>query len=46
LDDDEKDAEEIRTLGGTQSVIVISEPGLHALILRSNKPRPSASGGG
>jgi anti-repressor protein len=37
LDDDEKGTEEIRTPGGSQSLIVISEPGLYALLVRSNK---------
>jgi prophage antirepressor-like protein len=42
LDDDEKGAESIRTLGGEQSVSVINEPGLYSLILRSRKPEAKA----
>ena len=38
LDDDEKGAEKIRPPGGTQSLSVVSEPGLYSLVLRSNKP--------
>ncbi|WP_309302892.1 Bro-N domain-containing protein [Streptomyces sp. PT12] len=42
LDDDEKGAETIRTLGGEQTVTVINEPGLYSLILRSRKPQARA----
>jgi prophage antirepressor-like protein len=38
LDDDEKGVGEIDTLGGRQSVSIVSEPGLYALVGRSNKP--------
>lgn len=38
LDDDEKGVGEIDTLGGRQSLSIISEPGLYALVGRSNKP--------
>jgi hypothetical protein len=38
LDDDEKGVGEIDTLGGRQSVSIISEPGLYSLVGRSNKP--------
>lgn len=37
LDDDEKGASTICTLGGNQRVYVINEPGLYSLILRSRK---------
>ena len=38
LDDDEKGVHTVDTLGGTQHMTVISEPGLYSLILRSRKP--------
>jgi prophage antirepressor-like protein len=38
LDDDEKGVEKIYTLGGTQEMNIVSESGLYALIMRSNKP--------
>ena len=38
LDDDEKGTNSIRTPGGYQDMIIISEPGLYSLVLRSNKP--------
>jgi prophage antirepressor-like protein len=38
LDMDEKDIYPIDTLGGTQSMVVISESGLYSLIMRSNRP--------
>ena len=38
LDDDEKGASTIRTLGGDQEVTVITESGLYSAILRSRKP--------
>lgn len=38
LDEDEKGTKNIRTLGGTQSMSVVTEPGLFKLIFRSNKP--------
>ena len=39
LDDDEKGVTNLDTLGGRQSVSVINESGLYALVLRSNKPQ-------
>jgi len=38
LDDDEKGRNSIPTLGGTQDMIVVNEPGLYSLILGSRKP--------
>jgi len=38
LDDDEKGTTKVLTPGGEQSMIIINEPGLYTLILRSNKP--------
>lgn len=38
LDDDEKGVHSMHTLGGDQSVSIISESGLYALVLRSRKP--------
>lgn len=38
LDDDEKGTNSIRTPGGEQQMLVVSEPGLYSLILRSRKP--------
>ncbi|MBH8600220.1 Bro-N domain-containing protein [Thermoactinomyces sp. CICC 23799] len=37
LDDDEKSLNNIKTLGGKQKVLVISEAGLYDLVLRSRK---------
>ena len=42
LDDDEKGTNSIRTPGGEQQMLVISEPGLYSLILRSRKPGAKA----
>lgn len=42
LDDDEKGVCKVDTLGGNQSVNVISESGLYALALTSNKPEAKA----
>ena len=42
LDDDEKGTNSIRTPGGEQQMLVISEPGLYSLILRSRKPEAKA----
>ncbi|WP_418717487.1 Bro-N domain-containing protein [Bilophila wadsworthia] len=42
LDDDEKGTNTVRTLGGEQQMLVISEPGLYSLILRSRKPEAKA----
>lgn len=39
LDADEKGMSEIHTLGGMQSVTIISESGLYNVILRSDKPQ-------
>ena len=38
LDADEKGIEKIYTPGGAQNMTIINEPGLYALVLRSNKP--------
>lgn len=38
LDDDEKGTKKIRTPGGEQEMIAVSESGLYTLIIRSNKP--------
>lgn len=38
LDDDEKGVHKVDTLGGEQQMIVFSESGIYALILRSRKP--------
>lgn len=38
LDDDEKGAEIIRTLGGSKTMATISESGLYTVVSRSNKP--------
>lgn len=42
LDEDEKGLREIKTLGGIQSANVISESGLYALVMTSNKPSAKA----
>jgi anti-repressor protein len=42
LDDDEKGTHIVRTLGGTQEMLCINEPGLYSLILRSRKPEAKA----
>jgi anti-repressor protein len=42
LDEDEKDAVSIRTLGGDQKMSIINEPGLYALVLGSRKPEAKA----
>lgn len=39
LDDDEKGVRKLRTPGGEQETIIISESGLYTLIIRSNKPQ-------
>ncbi|HEY9124670.1 MAG TPA: BRO family protein [Bacteroidales bacterium] len=39
LDDDEKGAYILPSLGGPQEMLTVNESGLYALILRSNKPR-------
>lgn len=38
LDDDEKGTQIVRTLGGDQTMTIINESGLYALVLRSRKP--------
>lgn len=38
LDDDEKGLSTVETPGGYQSLVIISEPGLYALLARSRKP--------
>ena len=38
LDDDEKGKDSIRTLGGNQELLIISESGLYSLVLGSRKP--------
>ena len=42
LDEDEKGYESIVSLGGAQQTLIISEPGLYSLILRSRKPDAKA----
>lgn len=42
LDDDEKDAVLIRTLGGEQKMTIVNEPGLYTLVLSSRKPEAKA----
>lgn len=42
LDEDEKGVSSIDTLGGTQAVTIINEPGLYALVLGSRKPEAKA----
>ena len=42
LDEDEKGVSLIYTLGGNQKLKVISESGLYAVILRSDKPQARA----
>ena len=42
MDDDEKGTNSIRTPGGEQQMLVVSEPGLYSLILRSRKPEAKA----
>ena len=38
LEEDEKGRKIIPTLGGNQELLMINEPGLYSLIMRSNKP--------
>lgn len=42
LDDDERGLHTMETLGGPQSVVIVSEAGLYSLILRSRKPEARA----
>ena len=38
LDDDEKGVRQILTLGGEQTLSVVTESGLYRILMRSNKP--------
>ena len=42
LDDDEKGAHSVSTLGGKQKVAIVNEPGLYSLVLGSRKPEAKA----
>lgn len=42
LDDDEKGLSIVETPGGPQQLVVVNEPGLYSLILRSRKPQARA----
>ena len=42
LDEDEKGYESVVSLGGAQQTLIVSEPGLYSLILRSRKPESKA----
>lgn len=42
LREDEKGKDSIRTPGGTQEMLVVSEPGMYALVLGSRKPEAEA----
>lgn len=42
LDEDEKGTNKVLTLGGEQTLLTLSEPGLFKLIFRSNKPNAKA----
>ena len=42
LDDDEKGRRNVPTLGGLQQMVVVNEPGLYSLIIRSRKPEAKA----
>lgn len=42
LDDDERGTNTIRTPSGWQEMLIVSEPGLYSLILRSRKPEARA----
>lgn len=42
LDDDEKGLRSTQTLGGSQQVLFVSEPGLYTLVLKSRKPEAKA----
>ncbi len=42
LDDDERGTNTVRTPSGDQQMLIISEPGLYSLILRSRKPEAKA----
>lgn len=42
LDDDERDIISNDTPGGKQNMLIVSEPGLYSLVLRSRKPEAKA----
>lgn len=42
LDEDEKGTHMVRTLGGDQEMVIVSEPGLYSLILRSKRETAKA----
>lgn len=42
LDEDERDTHWVRTPGGDQEMVIVSEPGLYSLILRSKRPEAKA----
>jgi Prophage antirepressor len=42
LDDDEKGTNTVRTPSGAQEMLIINEPGLYSLVLRSRKPEAKA----
>ena len=42
LEPDEKDARTVGTLGGPQEMLVVNEPGLYRLLLKSRKPEAKA----
>lgn len=42
LDEDEKGIANVSTPGGTQQMLIVSEPGLYSLVLRSRKPEAKA----
>lgn len=42
LDEDEKGFSNVETPGGEQRVVIVNEPGLYSLILRSRKPEAKA----
>lgn len=46
LDEDEKGVSQIYTPGGTQEITIVNEPGLYAVILRSDKPEANSSNAG
>ena len=46
LDEDERGLHTMENSSGTREVVVISEPGLYSLILRSRKPEAKASSAG
>ncbi|MHC6176220.1 BRO-N domain-containing protein [Glutamicibacter sp. X7] len=42
LDEDEKGADTIRTLGGAQTVTTVTEASMYSMVLRSRKPEAKA----